>query len=306
MTAWHADSPNHTPALSAAGSDSLTPSDEHGRLAWKALREDRWADVERHASRMSIENAIAQAWKQYFVGRTAMQRRRLADAEGALLQGAAMALLAPFEPIPAPMADVARLAAQCLEFAGRVIRRRDRATEAIQVHAHALRLRAQWGAVENQWETRISLGLDCITACDLPGASEHFTLAVDLAKACTFEPVERLATAWSHLATVLTAMKLHAEAVTAARQALTARLEHDMESEEVPRAKLHLGKALLALAEFLTVTEPESAASLLDEASELLDAARRELPAFSSGLSLEAGEATALLKALRELRGGQA
>ncbi|MCO6438754.1 MAG: hypothetical protein J5J06_16795 [Phycisphaerae bacterium] len=291
-----------TAAAASAQPAMFEPDDEHAQLARKAVEERRLHDAERHLRAVSEDSLETQAWTLWVRGRIAVEREHSAEAEPYFLQAAVLALIAANDGGVPRRSALLRLAASSLEHAGRVQRRRDRLTNAERMHEQALRLREAHGTVEEQWETRISLGLDAAVAKRLQDARGHFSRAADLGRMCSVDPDRCSAVARAHLATVLAGIKLHAEAVIEAREALAAERKHDPGSEQVARAEMLLGRLLLAHAEAISDENPPGCEAALTEAEELLQAAGTELPAFSPVNTRDAEACAELLAIAARLR----
>ena len=273
-------------AATSAGSQQTTrptghmrPTNDRAVLALKAIHESRWSDAQKHIAAVPETPLGEYAWKMYLAGLLAGERNEFPKSETALLAAASAAFVVGFADEKSIAADELRLAAQALEKLGTALRRQER-LDAYHAHLAAYRLRVEHGSFDEQWETAMSLAVDCTVARRDDEAQRWCRVAIDLAVETSQQPAVKQAQSWGRLATALTSLSRHEEAVAAARTARDLWRKHDRSVVTAARADVDLAGALMKYAESVYESDAAQARRLLNEALAFLTTAADELPPF--------------------------
>ncbi|MBU0716713.1 MAG: hypothetical protein KJ749_00560 [Planctomycetes bacterium] len=175
---------------------------------------------------------------------------------------------------------LARLTSRALDQLGLVYRRWDQPEDAYRWHLQAFLLRSEHGSHEEMWESAMSLGTDADISGWHDNALAWHRRAINAATMASEESESKQATAWTNLATSLSRISRHDEAVEAARTARNCWHRHDLGAVTAAKADARLGSVLLKQAEALHETAPNRARAALEEAAGLLNYTADALEAF--------------------------
>jgi len=260
----------------------VQPTNERAVLALKAINEARWPDAEKHIAAIPESPLGEYAWKMYLAGLLAGERNEFPKSETALLASASAALVVGFADEKSVSTDALRLGAAAMEKLGYAHRRQERLVDAYHAHLAAYRLREELGSLDERWETAMSLAVDCTVARRDDEARRWCRAAIDLAVNTLEQPGAKQAQSWCRLATALTSLDRHEEAVAAARTAREFWRKHDRSAVTAARADLDLAHALVESAKSLYESNAAQARTLLEEALAFLTTAADELPPFGA------------------------
>ena len=126
----------------------------------------------------------------------------------------------------------------------------------------------------------MSLAVDCTVRRRDDEAQHWCRVAIDLAVKTIEEPTRKQAQSWGRLATTLTSLSRHEEAVAAARTARDLWRKHDRSVVTAARADVDLAGVLMKYAESVYESDAAQARTLLNEALAFLTTAADELPPF--------------------------
>jgi tetratricopeptide (TPR) repeat protein len=257
----------------------VRPTNERAVLALKAIHESRWSDAQKHIAAIPESPLGEYAWKMYLAGLLAGERDEFPKSETALLAAASAAFVVGFADEKSVAADALRFGAAVLEKLGFALRRQER-LDAYHAHLAAYRLREEHGSFDEQWETAMSLAVDCTVARRDDEAQRWCRAAIGLAGETSDQPFAKQAQSWGRLAAALTSLGRHEEAVTSARTAREFWRKHDRSAVTAARADLDLAGVLMKHAESVYETDCAQAKKLLNEALAFLATAADELPPF--------------------------
>lgn len=238
-------------------------------------------DVARKISDLPDDTPLNGAWKRFLKGKLAWHQVRLTEAQTCLVEASSLAFAASLlitndestiEPI--------RLAATAMHLAGTTYRRLEQFDQAVRMHTIAHDLRDRFGSYEEIWETTLEIGLDEGLAGNHERAETWFRTAIEAAKTCQQNPVQKQAIAWDHLTACFDRMGCYEEAIEAARMARKLYGEHEPGHVDVPLADARIGTLLLKEGSKRLETGGDSNNSVLDESILLLTSARDALLAF--------------------------
>jgi len=258
----------------------VRPTNERAVLALKAIHESRWSDAQKHIVAIPESPLGEYAWKMYLAGLLACERNDFPKSETALLAAASAAFVVGFAEKKSVAADALRLGAMALEKLGYAHRRQERLADAYHAHLAAYRLREEHGSFDEQWETAMSLAVDCTVARRDDEAQRWCRVAIDLAVETSDQAAAKQAQSWGRLATALTSLGRHEEAVAAAKSAREFWRSHDRSAVTAARADLDVAHALVESAKSVYESDAAQARKLLDEALAFLATAADELPPF--------------------------
>ncbi len=327
-------------------------------LALKAMNESRWADAQKHIRALDEADEVTRIWKTLLQGEYSFRRNELAEADPYLVLAAAEALatkmpgrnsdVIPSKPDEAPSGlstprsegpldtftadNLMRIAATAMERVGVIRRRFEQLDAAERAHILALAIRNEFGSLEEQWESSISLAIDRQLDGRIDDAIKSCRKAIDFANLASQFPFEKQAIAWDRLGRILCSLSGRGrdtavsqsgqsardgqsvdclkQAVEAFRVTLETYRRHDPSTVEVPRAQMRLGHALLEYAQSqfeaaANSEHPGSAmsrgsahvpcASVLGEAIPILREAHHSLLAFGRIGKSDAAQCARLL-----------
>ncbi len=260
--------------------EPLCPASERAALAMKAIREARWSDAEKHIAAVPESPLSDYAWRMYLSGWLDAERDEFPPAQDNLLRAVSAALVIGLSGEKENAESVMRLAAAAMEKLGDVYRRQECLEDAYRAHRAAYRLCEEHGSIDDQWQSLMSLAVDCTVARRDDEAPRWCRAAVELSAKTTERPLEKHAQAWGRLARAWIVLGRSEEAVAAARSARDFWRRHDGAARTAPRADLDLAFALMKSAEALYATDAAQARTLLEEALSFLGTAAEELPPF--------------------------
>lgn len=257
----------------------VRPTNERAVLALKAIHESRWPDAQKHIAAIPESPLREYAWRMYLAGLLASECNDFPKSETPLLAAASAAFVVGFAEEKSVAADELRLGAAALEKLGTALRRQER-LDAYQAHLAAYRLREEHGSLDECWETAMSLAVDCTVARRDDEAQRWCRVAIDLAVKTPDQPIAKQAQSWDRLATALTSLGRHEEAVAAAKTAREFWRKHDRSAVTAARADLDVAHALVESAKSLYENDAAQARTFLNEAFAFLTKAADELPPY--------------------------
>lgn len=258
----------------------IGPSHDAAQRADRALHEHRLDDAAHHIRRLPDTSLLERFWKTLLRGGERAERHELSEAEALTWQALGIASAMTHLGDHAP--ETARLTARALHQLGRLIRRQDRAKDALALHRAAHRLRRADGSVEETWESLIELGLDADLDGQTDDAIDWFHQAIETGAAAQAEPGVKQATGWTHVSRVCSANARHPQAVEAARTAQTLWHAHDTGGARAAQADVRLGSVLLNRIVALRESDQAGDTDALNEAAALLESAAESLAAFGA------------------------
>jgi len=259
----------------------VRPTNERAVLALKAIHESRWSDAQKHIAAVPESPLGEYAWKMYLAGLLAGERNDFPPSETALLAAASAAFVVGFADGKSVAADELRLGAAALEKLGTALRRQER-LDAYHAHLAAYRLREEHGSSDERWESAMSLAVDCTVARRDDEAQRWCRAAIDLAVETSDQAAAKQAQSWGRLATTLTSLGRHEEAVAAARTAREFWRKHDRSAVTAARADLDVAHALVESAKSVYESNAAQARTFLNDALAFLTTAADELPPFGA------------------------
>lgn len=265
----------------------VRPTNDRAVLALKAINESRWSDAQKHIAAIPESPLAEYGWKMYLAGLLASEREDFPKSEPALLASASAAFVVGFADGKSVAADALRLAAAAMEKLGCAHRRQERLGDAYHAHLAAYRLREEHGSMDERWESAMSLAVDCTVARRDDEAHRWCRAAIDLAVETSDQAAAKQAQSWGRLASTLTSLGRHDEAVAAARTAREFWRSHDRSAVTAARADLHVVHALVESAKALYESDAAQARTLLNEALAFLATAADELPPFGPEVSAD-------------------
>ncbi len=280
----------------------VQPVDDRAKRAVAALNERRLDQARRHIEAIDESRDLGRMWKLLLDGKLHCEEGRFAVGESALRRAAALALEFGLpkesdkaDAVKSDSATAVRIAAAAMEGVGLAQRRQDRPTEARKAHAAAAEFRDQYGSFEEQWQSKVSLGLTAMLLRDTDEAEQRFRSALRLAAIASEQPSHKQALVWGYLANLLTTLNRPAEAVDAARNARDAWRRHDPGSLVGIRASLQLAEAMIHAGESRLADDAAAAESHVREAVELLESINDEISAFGDRAMVDSARRDQLL-----------
>jgi len=258
----------------------MTSTDPSVLRAERAIVDRRFDDAARHLRALSETSLKSRWWKTLLSSAERMARSRLREAEALAWQS--LGLAAALGRLGEPSDDVTtrRMEIRALNQLGTILRRQERAQDALGLHRAAVRLSESFGSIEERWASLIECGLDAEMAGDSEDAIAWVRQAIAQAQAAHEEPLAKQAMGWDHLSRLLVRDEHHDDAVEAARTARDLWIRHDPTADAVARADLKLGGLLLGAEVARRASNEPCRIETLDEADELLKSAEESLAAF--------------------------
>ena len=265
----------------------VCPTLEPALRAERALREHRFEDAAKNMASIPQDSLIGRYWCALLASSERLARRDLAGAETLAWQAVGNAATLQLKGSSGPEGCVERLIARALNQLGVILRREERAGEAIELHRLALRLRAEHGSTEEQWDTLIECALDTDLTGDLDEAIGSIREALAMAALSTERPEAKRAIASDHLVRLLTRAGRFEEAVAAARSAKSHWVADDAGAGAVFAADVRLAGALITEQVARREAGDECHNAALEEAETLLASAAEALTAFGPALDAD-------------------
>lgn len=261
------DSPNRWLAVLTpdAIGDLAPPGADGLSRALKAVKEKRFADADAHLRRYSSEDNCDVAWAGLLDGITHLVRMEPSSAEVAFRKSVEASRAAlDADATDDPQRQLLHAAAA--EQLGMLLRRLDRAAEALPLHTAAHDIRRRIGTTAERCESAISAAISARLVGDFEQAKRWHRAAIDHASTADVARTRLLAIAWTSFAVALGAIGDWADAITSFRRACSHWREHDPAAATAPVGDWHLAEALITYASNECERNPTLGRELLDEA----------------------------------------